>query len=179
MFCFLSFGAGAQEEKVQKIRFQSSLRAGVLEGDAGSAFQMNMVNGFRFKTFSAGIGAGLDYYAIRSIPVFLELRKDIFSSGKTPFLYASGGRHFEWAEPMEENQWTKSTFEDGWFYDLGIGYSIPIKSHSIFFTAGYSYKDYKEKVENYVMCIWGDCPVFNETFSYKLRRISIRTGFRF
>jgi hypothetical protein len=161
-----------------RIRFQSDMQLGFLEGSAGPFFQIQSVNGIRYKTYSIGIGAGLDYYAMRSIPLFLDIKKDLFKNRQTPFFYLSGGRHFPWEEaPI--NDWTKSSPESGLFYDAGIGYAIPLKKQSILFSAGYSFKAFDEVVENEVVCITWPCPQFKESYSYKLRRLSIRAGIRF
>ncbi|MBA2745856.1 MAG: hypothetical protein H0U44_06495 [Flavisolibacter sp.] len=161
------------------IKFNSLLQAGLLEGSAGSAFSLSTINGVRIKSFSAGVGVGLDYYTVRSVPVFIDLRKDLLKSDKTPFVYVSAGRHFPWLKNNENNEWITSKTFPGWYYDLGIGYSIPIQSQALFFSAGYSYKAFRETTEMSTICLRGECPTFKEEFSYALRRISIKAGFRF
>lgn len=176
--CFVFAGAQDVPKQSAKIRFQSDMQLGFLEGSAGPFFQIQSVNGIRYKTWSLGIGAGLDYYGMRSIPLFLDLKKDLLQNRQTPFIYLSGGRHFPWEEaPI--NEWTKSYPESGWFYDAGIGYTIPLKKQSILFSAGYSFKSFDEVVQTEVVCLTWPCPQFKESYSYKLRRLSLRAGIRF
>src|SRR5262245_27408802 len=94
------FAQQAKENRAAKkncgCSFNSLAQLGILEGEAGTAFQLQTINGIQFKTWSAGIGVGLDYYKYRSIPLFLDLRKYILNKPRTPFLYADGGIHFAW-----------------------------------------------------------------------------------
>jgi hypothetical protein len=161
-----------------KVKFQSDFQLGILIGQNGHNFQVQSVNGIRINTFSLGLGAGIDFYESRSIPVFLDIKKDLFDKRETPFFYLSGGRHFPWRVEADDAG-RKFETEAGWFYDAGIGYTIPLKKQSILFSLGYSYKSYDEKVEYEYWCLWGDCPKTYETYSYKLRRISLRAGIRF
>ena len=69
----------------------------------------------------------------------------------------------------------------GLFYDLGIGYSIPLKSNAIVLSAGYSFKSYSSR-ENMYYYWWYYNPDNSEDYvyhDYKLRRISIKAGFSF
>jgi hypothetical protein len=178
MFCFTCVQAQEVKDNKGKVKFQSDLQMGVLVGQSGHNFQVQSVNGIRINTFSLGLGAGIDFYGSRSIPVFLDIKKDLFDKRETPFFYFSGGRHFPWQE-APVNDWTKSYAEAGWFYEAGIGYTIPLKKQSILFSAGYSFKSFDEVVESEVVCITWPCPQFKEKYNYQLRRISLRAGIRF
>ena len=175
----ISLFTAAQDQKEKKFLFQSINNLGFLEGSAGSAFQLQTINGFRYRSFSAGVGIGLDYYLSRSVPLFLDIRKDLFGGKRqTPFVYLSGGKHFPWI--VNRNEWTEISQTSGWYYDAGIGYAIPVNTHAIIFSAGYSYKNYDEKVTSPdIMCLIGPCPEYQEKYSYQLRRISLKAGFRF
>ena len=176
------FFTGVQSQEVKdnnsKIKFQSDLQLGMLVGQSGHNFQIQSVNGIRINTFSIGLGAGIDFYGVRSIPLFLDFKKDLFDKRETPFFYFSGGRHFPWNEAYEE-EWNKYEPKAGWYYDAGIGYTIPLKKQSILFSAGYSFKSFDETVIYNTWCLWGDCPERFESNSYQLRRISLRAGIRF
>ncbi|HET7897958.1 MAG TPA: hypothetical protein VFL47_09820 [Flavisolibacter sp.] len=169
--------AGAQKNT---IAYDGSIRGGLLEGDNGSAFQLQTVNGIRYKTWSAGIGAGLDYYFARSLPVFLELRKSFGSSLKAPFVYAGGGYNFPWLKE-EEKEWGFVEANGGLYADAGIGYQIPVlKKSLLFFSLGYSQKAYERLQSPPVWIdIYPSPPMPTYTYQYNLRRISIKTGLRF
>ncbi|HVY74956.1 MAG TPA: hypothetical protein VG890_09015, partial [Puia sp.] len=71
-------------------QFHSINQVGLLEGESGSSWQLQTVNGMSYKSWFAGIGVGLDYYRLRGIPLFLDLRKTFGHSRNKPFVYADG-----------------------------------------------------------------------------------------
>src|SRR6187401_3151693 len=76
-------------QKVKEpIHFQSILQTGLLLGESETAFEMQSINGIKWKTFSGGIGVGIDNYVFRTIPVFLDLRAAILKKQNTPFVFA-------------------------------------------------------------------------------------------
>src|ERR1044072_8005650 len=93
----LTCGAIAQHS-IQTIKtpvgFQSILQAGLLTGKSTSEFELQSINGIRWKTFSGSIGVGIDNYVYRTVPVFLDLRKDILKKHNTPFVFADAGPQF-------------------------------------------------------------------------------------
>ena len=70
----LQFGVNAQEKV--KFKFTSINLVGLLYGQAGTAFQLQTVNGVSYKTFSGGIGIGMDDYYLKTIPLFFDIRKN-------------------------------------------------------------------------------------------------------
>jgi hypothetical protein len=160
--------------------FQSAIQAGLLEGQRGSAFQLQAINGVSYKTWAAGIGAGLDYYHTRSIPVFVNLRKAFGTSQQTPFLYASGGYNIPWLKD-EDKSWGFQEANGGLYYDAGIGYQLPVLKKSVlFFTAGYSQKRFsRQEMDGVAITIWPMPPPRTRLHEYSLQRLSIQTGLRF
>ncbi len=177
VFFLVAIVAFAQDAKKIKPEFQSLVQLGFLEGNAGNAFQLQAINGFDLKCFSAGIGVGLDYYGVRSVPLFFDIRKNILRKPQTPFFYLDAGMHFPWNN--QGNEWQVVRSKSGLFYEAGVGYNIPVQSHAIILSAGYSYKAFKEEIETPVWCFVGDCANDVQKLSYQLRRISIKAGFRF
>jgi hypothetical protein len=173
-------GAVAQKNKAQ---LRTAVQGGLLEGEMGSAFQLKSVTGLQFKTWAAGIGAGLDYYHTRSIPVFLDLRKTFGKSDKVPFVYANGGVNFPWIKnaPAEWVEMDVNT-RAGLYLDAGLGYQIPVfKKSQLFFSVGYSQKEYTKTTAYYpiYITIYPAPPPQTTVFDYKLRRLSLQTGIRF
>jgi hypothetical protein len=171
--CFMN--AEAQEPK--KLKFHSVNQVGIMQGQGGTFFQATSINGIRAGSFSAGLGIGIDNYVASSIPLFLDVRKDLSSKPQSLFLYMSGGKNYMWDK--KDTDWMKYESDPGWYYNMGIGYAIPLVSESLIFSAGYSYKAFEERREQASFCQFGNCPPIKENFSYKLRRISITAGFRF
>lgn len=168
----------AQKQTNSRPQFQSIFQLGLLEGQKGSAFQLHAVNGFRWKGWSAGVGVGLDYYGVRSVPLFLDLRKTILGKEQSPFIYLNGGFSFPWLKETDET-WVQVSAKRGAFYEAGFGYQVPLRRHALFFSAGYSVKTHKEEIKESFVCIWGPCPDITSSSDYTFRRLSIRAGFRF
>lgn len=164
----------------QKFSFNSSVQAGLLEGEVGSAFQLQTVNGFQHKTWFGGVGVGLDYYHTRTIPLFLSFRKSFNNEVKTPFVYVNGGYHFPWLR-QQDKLWGETTANGGLYYDAGVGYQVPVlKTSALFFTVGFSQKNFSTTNEQgYYIDIWPRPTPQRTTFDYSLRRLSIQTGLRF
>jgi hypothetical protein len=170
--CYL-WCAGQSVSKPKPVRFTSILQAGLLDGDANTSFQMQTINGIRYKSWTTGIGVGLDYYRVRSIPLFIDLRKNILARKETPFLYGDIGMHFSWVKNSPDYGWSKATYNNGLFYEFGGGYRFSIqKERGIVL----SQKNY-----GYGACpIIGPCPeVIFERYDYIFRRLSIKAGFIF
>ena len=164
-----------------KFHFESTNLLGLLEGEQKGAFQAQSINGVRNNSWFAGLGAGLDNYVNRSIPVFLDVRKNILNKRKTPFVYGDIGMHFIWNANENEGTWYKSKYNNGLYYGMGIGYRIGMKNQTAFNIAvGYSFKSFTEYRSAQIFCITGPCPEAPpEEFEYKFRRISMLIGFSF
>lgn len=165
--------------------FEGSVQAGLLEGEQGSAFQLGFTAGIRHKTWSTAVGTGLDYYQVRSVPLYLNVQKRLFDRQQTPFAYVSGGYNFAWSSQPQIDiwrSWLPPDFEKkgGIYYGGGIGYQLPaLKKAALFFAAGYSYKEYREITKSRVCPFGGPCVETIEKMTYRFRRLSVTTGLRF
>lgn len=166
----------------KRLAFEGTVQAGLLEGEKGSAFQFGAMGGVKRGTWITSVGTGLDYYGIRSIPVYLNVQKNIFRNDKTPFVFLGGGYHFPWMPKMynEWPWWGASQTKGGLYYHAGIGYQVPaLKKTSLFFAAGFSEKQYKEENSEVYPCLVAPCPEYKEKMAYRLRRLTVSTGLRF
>src|SRR5690242_4135427 len=90
-------GMAQQVKKTSSpVSFRSINLVGMNEGQGQTAFQLQTINGAEYKGWFAGVGVGLDYYNIRSVPLFFDLRKDIQNKKSTPFVYADAGVNYVW-----------------------------------------------------------------------------------
>ena len=179
---FLSSVFSQEGAPKEKIHFQAIIQGGILAGSSDHSGQLQAIHGIRYKTWSAGIGAGIDYYYERSVPLFLQLRKNIFPKPLTPFVYADGGLNFPWLKDgVAKVGGIVERTKRGPYYEAGIGYEVPIfKSSRFLFSAGYSYKEL-EQVVNVMpwFSVWPPPASAFETFNYSLSRIAVKTGIRF
>ena len=118
--------------------------------------QLQTVQGIRYGKWFAGIGAGLDYYHMRTIPLFLDIRREFFNKKNAPFLYADGGYNFAWARDRDKSEWSNISFDGGLFYDVGLGYRIGTasKQNGFLISAGYSFKYLRESHASQVCINW-------------------------
>lgn len=174
----LSANSQAAAAKHSSVKFETNLQAGVLIGQKGSkpALNVSTVNGFKFDTWFTGIVVGIDYYDLkRSIPLFADVKKDLSKNANTFFLFADAGYDFPWLmdnqKPLNVNNYKAM---GGLYYETGLGYKFRIFNTSyIGFSAGYSFKQLKEKYAQ--PCSWCENyipPV--ELYNYMYRRLSIK-----
>lgn len=178
-----SLTAGAQEKETKTKKscscaFSSINQVGWLEGAKGSSFQLQTINGFRYKSWFAGIGAGLEYYYVRGVPVFLDIRKDILNKPNTPFVYADGGMHFGWERDKDkERLGMHGDISNGPFFDAGLGLKFAINKNALLLSIGYSHKYVKETYE-FLNCGIINCTTSSSTYRYKLNRLSLKAGWQ-
>lgn len=170
----LQFNAMAQS----KIQFRSINQFGVLVGASENAIQLHSINGVGYKTFSAGIGVGFDNYYFKTIPFFLDLRKNLSPKEHTPFIYADIGYNFPKDKKEIPNQWVRSEYSGGMYYDVGVGYQIPLAGRlALNMSLGYAYKNMKE---TRVYSMWGSpADTRREYFDYAFRNATIKLGLSF
>lgn len=171
----------AAEGQHQKIKFSSVNQAGLLVGSRGEAFMVQTINGIKKDKWFAGAGTGLDFYNERTIPLFIDLRRDVTNRKNTPFAYADAGINFLWLNFIQREQKQFPTSSPGLFYDLGIGWKLLGKNNRGFIlSAGYSFKQVKEKVKS----SWWTFPTPQletenyEHHNYLFRRVVIKVGFQ-
>ena len=188
LFLFAAALATASVALAQKakITLHTSVQAGLLEGERGGALQLQSVQSLNYKTWSAGIGTGLDFYHTRSVPVFLAVRKTVTKNAEAPFVYIDGGYNFPWLTATDKEAFI-SNAKGGFYYDAGIGYQFPVmKKNQFFFSAGISGKQFTTEQETwiYIDYIWPGPssqvpPKVVSLYRYRLQRLSIKAGLRF
>jgi hypothetical protein len=179
VFIFITIATIAQG----KINFSSQNYAGLLEGENGSKFQLQTINGFKYKTWFAGIGTGIDWYYRRTIPLFASLNKDFLKTGKRNFyLSADGGINFPWKNDMYsiEGGYNIEKLNPGFYWAAGFGYKTGIGKNgdALLMQIGYSYKHFSETVKSrYIVYDSEAYPI--ERFDYYLKRLSLKLGWSF
>lgn len=185
LILFFQYQLAAQTKN--KIRFSNISQAGFIAGGSTNALQLQTINGINYKTFSFGAGAGIDYYYFKTVPLFVDVRKDIFSRKTTPFAYFDLGASLPWDRHKSESEWQQSSYSNGIFYDFGLGYKWTFKGRlALNFSFGYSQKQIKETEETNFWP-WMDFPTLRPTgenrnlsyYDYTFRRFSFKTGLSF
>jgi hypothetical protein len=178
LFVFiLVLNSGAQE----KFLFNSQNTIGLLEGGSGSAFQLQTINGIAFKKWFAGLGTGIDYYYIRSVPLFLSANHNFLNKPRTPFVSLDAGANFAWVKKEQEG-WgiINSDYSPSLYLGGNAGYKFGLRNNdALLLLVGYSLKELKENREVPTFCINPPCQTTIEKYNYNLRRISLRLGYQF
>jgi len=181
ILAFVSLGLSAAAQN--KILFSSQNYAGLAVGEHGSKFQLQTINGVKYKTWFAGMGTGLDWYYQRSIPAFISLSKEFYKKeNRNFFASADAGVNFPW----KDNSTAVPGYEVeklllGLYWGMGLGYKIGIgkKNDALLLKLGYSYKYSGEKVKPLYFYIDSSDPYSYERFDYRLRRLSLEVGWNF
>ena len=182
-FTFAQQKTGKTRSKTATFTFESYNAIGWLSGDGFVHGQMQSVNGFSKGAFYAGAGLGMDFYRVRSVPLFLDLRYRLGKGKNKWYAYGDGGYHFP-ADNESDVLYTGASehhFEGGLFYDAGIGYQLGLtKKDALFFSAGFSEKWMSEDYVIIPFCPGpGFCDPYEESAEYRFRRISVKIGWKF
>ena len=182
LFLFFMHSLRAQKKSGNhRMNFGSQNYIGILEGEAGTSFQLQTINGFRYKTWFAGVGTGLDYYYQRSIPLFISLSK-FLPSAKTPFYFnGDAGINFPWNKNGIYDFQYRGDSSPSLYWAGGFGYKFSFKKgdQGILLNLGYSYKHIIQETETSYPCLIAPCPVFTERYDYRLKRLSLKAGWMF
>lgn len=186
MFVFIQANAQSPQKNTSYLMPQ----IGVIDGDQSTSSQFQVVGGIAVKNWRIGMGTGLDYYKVRSVPVFADIR-NYFGRNKKAFAFANVGYNIPW--PMEDQYriifiqggTKKSEFEMGWYSDAGIGYDIDLgKQKALSLSLGYTIKKFSERYDSRFSWIWGWPSTLpgtgqsERTEVYTFRRLSLKAGFR-
>ena len=178
-FSFLCVTAQQQHTPV-KWKFYSVNQLGLLQGESKAAFQLQTVNGFQRSNFFIGLGAGLDYYRYRSIPLFADFRKYFGKANTAFFIFADAGVHFVW-EKKNSSAYEMEKFYPGLYTGAGIGYKAGFKNGTgLLLSAGYSYKRVNDRLQQPpYLCLAPECFIQSDYYRYNLNRLLLQLGWNF
>ena len=160
-----------------RIKFESNNQIGLLSGTSRNVLQLQTVNGIRYKTFFVGAGIGVDNYYFKTIPLFADIRKNIFERNQTPFVYVDAGTNFP-GRKDESTTWKSTSYQPGLYYDVGVGYKWKIiKKLSVNASFGFSQKEYKSHEEYlYMSDPLGMPGIPPDRYYYRLQRFTMKFG---
>jgi hypothetical protein len=161
-------------------QFHSINNVGLLEGQTGSAFQLQSINGVQYRSWYVGIGLGLDFYRYRTIPLFIDLRKEFGRNVNKFFAYADGGVNFAWLTDKEKTMYlTNDHFNTGFYTDFGLGYKISLgRNDHLLLSVGYSLKKLNETYQAYYF-FPPDNALDKQQIDYNLNRLTMKIGWEF
>lgn len=182
---FLSAVVFAQPKK-PAYRFHSINTLSLLNGANEVSAGLQTVNGLQKGNWFAGIGAGLDYYVHRTVPLFADVRYEYGKSRNKFFAYAAGGINLEWVETNEnpgpiifiwEGNQQDNNYDNGFYTDAGLGYLVAVKkAGALVLSLGHSFKTLKQTV---TYTDWRSQEQFTDIYRYRFSRIAVKLGWRF
>ncbi len=182
LFVFIYIQTNAQSTKKNTSYLRPQL--GVLDGNQQNSFQFQALGGIVRKNWRIGIGAGVDYYKVRSVPVFADLRR-YFGGDNKAFVFINAGCNIPWALDKQYkvsfipgSGSLKSKFEMGWYTDLGFGYDLGLGAkRNLSLSISYSMKTLSEQYNEFVWISGGTLPTSSpRKLDYTFQRLSIKAG---
>jgi hypothetical protein len=167
----------------KKPSFSSQVYTGIVTGESATDLQLQTINGVKWDKWFGGIGAGIDWYYYRSIPVFASVSRSLFQKGKRSFmLYGDAGINLPWKqqyfytfEDINAKQFAGLYWASGFGYKFGLGKA----DNALLLRLGYSYKKTEERITSTFPCFNPPCLPSTEVYAYKLKRLSLSIGWGF
>ena len=173
-------------------KFRSDNYFGFTAGEIGGRGHLQTVNGLYKGPWFLGLGAGLDYYRYRSVPLFVSVTRDLpaFNSRNGLYLYLDAGINLPWyyrdLTDFQKYYVISSKFHSGPWGSAGLGYRWRFSSRSdkgLLLSAGYSVKKLTEKLVGVNSCPSGVCQIQTTTqtyiYDYTNSTLLFLVGFRF
>ena len=155
--------------------FVNMTSIGFLAGSSSNAqaapFSMVTVNGWRNGAgIFTGAGLGVEFLSTNYMPLFLDLRYDLFGSDVVPYVVVRGGYSFPLSTDREEFD-INYTYEGGPMAAAGMGLKIKTRNHFAW-DIGLMYR--YQKTAYFETYAWN-----NQEYEYTdvYNRIEIRIGF--
>lgn len=177
---FFCVAIQAQVSNSTKHSFRSYNSLQALMGSSTNSVAMHSVNGFQFHSRFVGIGVGFDCYYQTSVPLFLELRQNVFGKEKKVQAFVNAGIHLPASNKNRQEPFKTGNFSAGRLLALGFDYYIPVKKYALVMGVAYSQKKLTQMVENNV---WN--PVINRVDNvpikeqYQFNRVWMKIGWVF
>ncbi len=181
VFFLLPVVGFSQNKQVKlKPQFQTSAGISFLAGQFEPAYQWQLVNGFKINNWFAGIGAGVDHYRYRTVPVFISARRDKLFN-RNFFAYADAGVMIPAVKDEEKVPFAmRDEFSTGFYSETGIGYAFSSKGKLSFrISTGYSFRTLKEEVEEFSPSSMWPSPNNISVYNYKFHLVNLRLAVGF
>lgn len=178
-------GTLTAQNKQGSLKFSSINNVGLITGESQTIFTMQSINGIKFKSWLAGLGAAYDTYGYRSIPAFIDIRKKFGNKSWQPFIYGDAGINFPLYSadlPRKQNGNDAYKFYNSFYGEAGLGISRSISHGTTFnLSAGFSYKHFSYLQYTYYnyLNVFPLTSAANSQFDFYYRRLSIKMGISF
>lgn len=135
----------------QKIAYAGSFETTLVNGSYETELAVSTAHGIRFGNWSTAVGAGIDYYRFRSVPLFIDVKRYVPLRKFQPFIQAGAGVNIAWPTDGQKifqkwwSSWWPQTdtlpFRNGFHGKLLLGVVFNPQSRvKIGISAGWNYK---------------------------------------
>jgi len=163
-------------------RFRSDSYVGLSIGQMGSYGQGQTAGGLSRGPWFVGLGAGLDYYRYRNVPLFLSVTRDLLTDKRSGlFLILDGGVDLPWYKTKPyAYQDMSSSFSAGPYWATGLGYRWRFSETSrkaLLFSATYGMKKLTEHQTIKGSCYDPPaCTLNSDTYTFEYTDRTVRVG---
>jgi hypothetical protein len=170
-----------------QFHYHGAVEAGLVNGNWETNSYVQTTHGIRYKQWLFGLGAGIDYYRYRSVPVYVEVQRSFGKKTVRPFVVAAAGVNTTWPTEEQKQEWngwlqrTPAIFSNGLYSRLGAGVLLNARAKVTFsLRAAYSYKALSR---SYTEFTWDPWPqptnITEKEMEYRLNRLTIGLGVSF
>ncbi len=136
-----------------KLTYTAGVEASILKGSSDKSNAVLFTNGLLYKNIMFGAGAGVDNYFYRSVPLFLDVRKQFGKARVQPFINASAGINFSHLTSEQKQSYAaynNPDYKNGFYLKTSVGISVKVDNHiKIQVNGGYNYKTTKVTFDSY------------------------------
>lgn len=185
--CLLSTNLMAQSGKSNKTSSYLMPQIALLNGSSGAGAQIQLAGGLVKNNWHLGLGTGIDYYEMRSVPLYTDVRYH-FGKEKKAFVYSNIGYNFSWVQNIDDRVYimppAMNTLKQtgGLYTDFGVGYNVRIGKHqALALSTGFSVKQMREEYEELSIWSWPRPVQIDPTirrFDYAFKRVSFKVAYR-
>ncbi|MBH2003748.1 MAG: hypothetical protein I8H66_03585 [Sphingobacteriia bacterium] len=156
----------------------------MLNGDNAISSQILLSGGIQLSRWDLGLGAGIDFYQVRTVPLILKGQYHLGKSKKWT-IWSNAGLNIAWAtdKQFDDPAWiwgvTRQHFNNGWIGEGGVNYTLVRQQNTdLFIGAGYSVKTINDQYDELIY-FSGSSKVITRNIDYKFSRLSLYFGVRF
>ncbi|HEX6915903.1 MAG TPA: hypothetical protein VF145_11715 [Chitinophagaceae bacterium] len=173
----------------QRIRpqYSAGIHGGIANGEVGGNGWVATTQGIQQNGWFLGAGAGIDFYRFRSIPVFVEGRREFGLRSIRPMIYCSAGVNIDWLSAGQKTRqvnWQPvlAAYDPGFFLRSGVAVVFNAGGRLRYTAgAGWSFKSIRER---YQVLLWEPSPqpwntMTEKSLVYKMNRLDIGFGLLF
>jgi hypothetical protein len=161
-------------------KVQGTFGLTIINGQSGTDGRLGVSAGYELrKRRSLHLGAALDHYYLRTVPVYVELQQSFNEKPRHFFAYAGGGVNVSWPSSEDRSMFgawnivSGVEYKPGLYSQLGIGRTLgKVPGRGFILRFGHSTKSFTESYTERVWRVteWTEAPRSNR---YMLGRLDI------